>query len=125
MQRSWPNTARRTIRRAVTWRPKQPGDATLDIADLIRPFRYDVVIRAQLFDVIEAQRPAGHEVDDFALELLDHPYAVWYRDVELARFFPWILRDEELARRTYVRRVSQAVATFESVEERGSTPASR
>ncbi len=119
MRRSWPNTARRTVRRALTWRPKQPGDATLDIADLIRPFRYDVVVRAELFDVIDVQRPASHEVDDFALELLDHPYAVWYREVELRRFFPWILRDEDLVRRTYVRRVGQAISTFDSVEERG------
>lgn len=119
MRRSWPNTLRRTVRRAATWRPKHDGDAPLDVAELIRPFRYDVLVRASLFDVIDAERPAPGDVDDLALGLLDHPYAVWYREVELQRFFPWVLRDEDLVRSTFVRRVGQAVSTFTSMEETG------
>ncbi len=119
MPRSWPNTLRRTSRRAVTWRPKHRGDTTLDIASLIRPFRYNVVVRASIFDVIDAERPSDLEVLEFAASLVDHPYAVWFREVELRRFFPWVLSDDELVQRSFTRRVGQAVRTFSSVEQGG------
>lgn len=119
MQRSWPNTVRRTVRRATTWRPKHAGDATLDVSDLIRPYRYDVLVRGALFDEIDARRPAPDQLADFAAGLREHPYAVWFREVELRRFFPWVLADEAQVQERFVRRVGRAVATFDSVERNG------
>ena len=103
----------------MTWRPKHDGDATLDIADLIRPFRYDVVVRGQLFDTIDHQRPLVGEGAEFADAHGDHPYAVWFREVELARFFPWVLGDQERVRAAYAERVTRAIRTFDSVERHG------
>jgi hypothetical protein len=119
--RSLPATVRRTARRAATWRPKRAGDQTIDIAALVSPFRYDVVVRASLFDAIAA-RPAGARDDGFVDTLLEHPYAVWFREVELRRFFPWVLADEAAVVAAYRNRVQRAVRTFESFESRGYDP---
>lgn len=116
--RSLPATVRRTVRRIVTWRPKRAGDEAIDIAEMVSPFRYDVVVRASLFDAIAA-RPAATRDEEFVDSLLSHPYAVWFREVELRRFFPWVLADEAGVVAAYRNRVQRAIATFESFEARG------
>lgn len=120
--RSLPATVRRTVRRAVTWRPKRGGDRPLDIAELVSPFRYDVLVRAALFDAIEA-RPAGASLDDLVRSVATHPYAVWFREVELRRFYPWVLSDEAAVAAAYHDRVARAVRTFESFRAHGFDPA--
>lgn len=119
MKRSWPATVRRTTRRTLTWRPKRAGDATLDIADLVRPFRYDILVRMQLFDLIDTLRPSAADVPELAVSLAEHPYAVWFREVELARFFPWVLDDPAAVDGAFRERVGRAVRTFDSVERNG------
>lgn len=121
MSRSMVATARRTVRRVLTWRPKHEGTETLDVGRLISPFRYDVVVRAQLFDAV-AQRPDGQSIDEFVRSVADHPYGVWFREVELRRFFPWMLHDSSAVMAAYTARVSRAVNTFESFQERGFDP---
>ncbi len=116
--RSLPATLRRTVRRVVTWRPKRDGDQPLDIAALVSPFRYDVVVRAGLFDAIEA-RAAGSSTEDFLESVAEHPYAVWFRQVELRRFYPWVLSDETAVVAAYRDRVLRAVRTYESFRSRG------
>lgn len=118
MARSVVATARRTVRRAATWRPKQDGTESLDVGRLISPFRYDVVVRAQLFDAV-ADRPEGGSIEDFVASVAGHPYAVWFREVELRRFFPWMLDDRREVAAAYAARVARAVATFESFQRRG------
>lgn len=118
MARSVVATARRTVRRAATWRPKQDGTESLDVGRLISPFRYDVVVRAQLFDAV-ADRPEGGSIEDFVASVAEHPYAVWFREVELRRFFPWMLNDPRQVAEAYAARVARAVTTFESFEQRG------
>ncbi|WP_374968282.1 hypothetical protein [Terrabacter sp. BE26] len=118
MARSVVASARRIVRRAATWRPKYDGTESLDVGRLISPFRYDVVVRAQLFDAV-ATRPQGQPVDDFVASVAHHPYAVWFRDVELRRFFPWVLEDPHEVAAAYAARVRRAIGTFESFRERG------
>jgi hypothetical protein len=110
-------TARRTVRRAATWRPKHDGTESLDVGRLISPFRYDVVVRAQLFDAV-ADRRDGQPIDDFVASVADHPYAVWFREVELRRFFPWV-REPRAVAQAYADRVERAVRTFTSFQQRG------
>ena len=85
---------------------------------LISPFRYDVVVRAQLFDAVAA-RPQGQPVDDFVASVAHHPYAVWFREVELRRFFPWVLENPREVAEAYAARVRRAIGTFESFRARG------
>lgn len=119
MPRSFPATARRTVRRALTWRPKLPGQETVSIERLISPFRYDVVVRARFFDTIAESRPDAASMAEFVAEAASHPYAVWFREVELRRFYPWVLRDEAHAATAFARRVERAVRTYDSYLEIG------
>ena len=84
------------------------------IEGLISPFRYDVIVRAQFFDTIAEARPDAASMADFVDEATRHPYATWFREVELRRFYPWVLRDEAHVARAFARRVEKAVRTYES-----------
>lgn len=93
------------------------GEETLDIAKLISPLRYDVIVRAQFFEFLSAH------TDRSAAELtrlaIDEPYFVWFEHIECARFFPELLahRDDLLNR--FALRVAGAVRTLRSFRENG------
>ena len=121
MKRSMSATARRTVRRAVTWRPKQRGTEPIDIAALISPLRYDVRVRADLF------RMLGERERDEPLEALmplvrSSAYAVWFARVAMARFRPWVLEDEALHDEQLRERVRTARALYWSFRDRGFDP---
>jgi hypothetical protein len=110
-------TALRTVRRAVTWRPKQQGREPLDIAALISPLRYDVAVRAQFFDFLAARE---QDEDAAVVEAARHePYAVWFREVAMARFRPWVLKDDHLLAEGFRERVLASRALLRSFESRG------
>jgi hypothetical protein len=110
-------TALRTVRRAVTWRPKQQGREPLDVAALISPLRYDVAVRAQFFDFLATRERDG---DEAVVEAARHqPYAVWFREVAMARFRPWVLKDAGLMAEGFRERVLASRALLRSFESRG------
>ena len=83
------------VRRAVTWKPKKAGDRVIDIAEVISPLRYDVLVRAQFFASSgEARR--GAQPRGLVAAATTEPYAVWFREVAMARFRPWVLEDPDL-----------------------------
>jgi hypothetical protein len=120
-------TARRTVRRAGTWRPKSSPQETVDIRRLISPLRYDVLIRAQLFDLV---RESGHgapgsspDLDQLVAAAHDSAYFVWFRDVAMTRFRPWVLKDPDLLEQQFRERVESAAALYRSFSDRGFDPA--
>ncbi len=121
MKRSPLATLQRTVRRATTWRPKRAGTETIDIAALISPLRYDVHVRAQFFGMLAA-RPAGEPIEQLVDAALQAPYAVWFRHIAMARYRPWVLKDEELFRQQFTERVVTAKALYESVTASGFDP---
>jgi hypothetical protein len=119
-------TARRTVRRATTWRPKTVGRQDVDIAWLISPLRYDVLVRAQLFSFF-AHRPDvdPDELDEREALVADArrlPYATWFRSVAMARFRPWVLDDPVVAEQQFRERVLSALALWRSFRDRGFDP---
>jgi hypothetical protein len=104
VKRSGKATAARTVRRAVTWRPKRRGDRAIRVAELISPLRYDVLVRAQFFEFL-AGRPAGESADELVEAARDEPYAVWFREVAMARFRPWVLTDAGAFQSNFSERV--------------------
>jgi hypothetical protein len=92
------------------------GREVVDIKALISPLRYDVVVRAQfLTDLRTSSEPPG-VLPDFALE---HPYFLWFKYVESARFFPDLLQKPDLLRERYQSRVTRAQATLRSFDAGG------
>jgi hypothetical protein len=118
VKRSGKATTTRTLRRVATWRPKRRGDGPIRIAELISPLRYDVLVRAQFFDFL-AGRPAGESVDDLVEAACDEPYFVWFREVAMARFRPWVLDDPDVMRSDFAERVLASRGLLESFTRRG------
>lgn len=118
MQRSATATLRRTLRRTVTWRPKRLGRRPLRIEQLISPLRYDVLVRASFFEFLAA-RPAGESDSDLVAAAAEEPYAVWFRDVAMTRFRPWVLKDPEALEENFRERVLASRALRESFEANG------
>jgi hypothetical protein len=114
-------TLQRTFRRAATWRPKRSGTDMIDIATLISPLRYDVLVRAQFFGML-ASRPAGEPIEELVDAALGAPYAVWFRHIAMARYRPWVLKDDQLFREQFTERVVTAKALYESVTASGFDP---
>lgn len=114
-------TVARSLRRAVTWKPKRAGQSAIDIGELISPLRYDVLVRAQFFGFL-ASRPSGESEDALVTAAQSEPYAVWFRDVAMARFRPWVLQDPALLAESYAERVLASRALLTSFEARGYDP---
>ena len=112
----------RTLRRAVTWKPKRAGRESIDIAELVSPLRYDVVVRAQFFDFLQ-QRPEGEGDDALVAAAQEQPYAVWFREVAMARFRPWVLEDPQALAEDFTAGVLAARALLRSFHTRGFDPA--
>lgn len=108
--------SQRVMRKLSGLRRMPYGRETVDIMALISPLRYDVMVRAQfLTDLRTSSEPPG-VLPDFAL---DHPYFVWFKYVESARFFPELLTQPDLLRERYHSRVTRAQATLRSFDADG------
>ncbi|MFC7486359.1 hypothetical protein ACOCJ7_14025 [Knoellia sp. CPCC 206453] len=120
MQGSVGRGIRRRVRRAVTWRPTRAGTDPVDIAELIAPLRFDVVVRARFLDWLEPR------LDDdpvaTARQALDHEYAAWFRHIEVARFRPHLASDEVALRTAYGDRVGRTATLLRSYLVRGFDP---
>lgn len=124
MKRSATATVRRTVRRAVTWRPKTRPDEPVDIDQLISPLRYDVLVRAQVFDLVTAMGEAAYtDTDELVAAARESSYWVWFRDVAMARFRPWVLKDPEVLEQQFRERVESAAVLHRSFRARGFDPA--
>ncbi len=120
-----PTGVRRVVhraRRAVLERTARPGTEPVDLSVLITPLRYDVVVRARLFDLL-AERP-DLTGDALVRAASATAYADWFVHVECARFFPELLQDEAARDERFAERVHGAARLLRSVEARGFDPAS-
>jgi hypothetical protein len=92
------------------------GREVVDIKALISPLRYDVVVRAQFLTALRTSSEPPGVLPEFALE---HPYFLWFKYVESARFFPDLLQKPDLLRERYQSRVTRAQATLRSFDAGG------
>jgi hypothetical protein len=117
-------TARRTVRRAATWRPKTRPEQPIDIARLVSPLRYDVLVRAQFFDLVGEIGEDAYEDLDLVLEAAQgSPYHVWWEQVAIPRFFPWVGKDPAQLAASFRERVGDSVRLHRSFRARGFDPA--
>jgi len=120
VKRSPVATLRRTARRAATCRPKTIGSQSLSVPELVSPLRYDVLVRAGLFALVEQQRAAGRGSDaEIVAAAREGAYAVWFEKVAMARFRPWVLQDRDLFEAQFAERVTRSVALWDSFRSGG------
>ena len=105
------------------WRHR-PGREPVDIGSLVSPLRYDVLVRAELFDLME-QRGLD-EIERDPQRLIEaakrHPYRVWFREVACAIRMPWLLEDPPAFERAFRERVERSVQLLRSYQQRGFDP---
>jgi len=118
VKRSLVATSRRTVRRALTWRPKQRGTEAIDIAALISPLRYDVRVRADFFELLST-RDREEPLEALMEQVRHGSYAAWFAKIAMARFRPWVLKDEALFDSQLAERVSTARDLYWSFRDRG------
>ncbi|MEO7269238.1 MAG: hypothetical protein ABIW49_08550 [Knoellia sp.] len=112
MQGSVGRGIRRRVRRAVTWRPTRAGTDPVDIAELIAPLRFDVLVRARFLDWLEPRLDDDPVV--VARQASDGAYAVWFRHVEVARFRPHLVGDEKALETAFIDRVGRTATLLRS-----------
>ncbi|QKE85794.1 hypothetical protein [Arthrobacter sp. NEB 688] len=120
-----PNGIRRVVhraRRAVLERTARQGTEPVDLDSLISPLRYDVVVRARLFDLLAQEPDLGG--DALVRRAAGTAYADWFVHVECARFFPELLQDKAVRDERFAARVHGAARLLRSFEERGFDAAS-
>ncbi|MGV8908968.1 MAG: hypothetical protein ACOH1Y_08280 [Propionicimonas sp.] len=92
----------------------------MNIRALISPLRYDVVVRADFFIFLKARLSEGaRRAEDFGEAALDQPYFVWFRQVAMARFRPWVLEDEDLLHQQFTERVQASIDLWVSFGQNG------
>jgi hypothetical protein len=107
----------------MTWRPKSVGREDVDVAALISPLRYDVLVRAELFTFLEqCDDRQLHDGEALVAAVGELPYATWFRSVAMARFRPWVLDDPVLLQRQFSERVLSALALWRSFRRAGFDP---
>lgn len=121
MKRSPLASLRRTVRRGATWRAKESGDHSLEILSFTSPLRYDVVVRAEFFRWLADNEDGRSDADvvDGARQL---PYRVWFTEVAMARFRPWVLDDPTVLEGQFAERVTSARRLAASIAEHGFDP---
>ncbi len=99
---------------------ERPGREPLEIHRLISPLRYDVLVRAQYFDVCESRLDRiERDFDAHVAASRAHPYHVWFCKVMCAIQMPEVLADAAALERVFAARVRASVALLESFRARG------
>ena len=98
------------------------GDKAIDIAQLISPLRYDVLVRAQFFEFLATRTRRTSPTTALVVAAGSQPYAVWFREVAMARFRPWVLKDPAALRANFAERVLATRALQHSFAQNGFDP---
>ncbi|MGL4744652.1 MAG: hypothetical protein ACRCXL_09750 [Dermatophilaceae bacterium] len=93
------------------------GTEPIEIAALVAPLRYDVVVRARFFDWLEPR--LDDDLEGVVAAAHHEPYAVWFRRVEVARFRPHLAGEPAALETAFADRVRRTAALLRSYGERG------
>ena len=92
----------------------------IDVASLICPLRYDVVLRREFFPFYIAHRDLYlSDFEAFVDLAMDTDYYTWYAQSEVVRCSPYRLNSDELLRSGFVEKIRGAVELHESMMTRG------
>jgi hypothetical protein len=98
-------------------------DEGIEIAALICPLRYDVIVRQEFYRFYEANRDLYEaEFDAFVRLATQSSYYTWYTASEVVRCSPYLQGKDELLRAGFEEQIRRAVALYEELMERGFDP---
>lgn len=82
----------------------------MPIAPLVSPLRYDVVVRAEFFDLVASHPDPDSE--EFVALAESSPYGTWFRLVAVPRFRARLEQDPTALKAAFAARVAGAVALW-------------
>jgi hypothetical protein len=95
----------------------------IEIASIVSPLRYDVLVRSDFFAFYAAQRELYHcDFETFVKLAKKEPYYIWYIESEAVRCLPHLRGNTERLDRHFVHRLKKTAALYESVMQEGYTP---
>lgn len=95
-------------------------DEDIEIASLVYPLRYDIVIRKDFFNFYKTNRDAYNDnFQAFFDEAREHVYYQWFRNVLVPRFKPELSGNTEAIDIVYLDRVQKSAALFDAIEKSG------
>jgi hypothetical protein len=113
---------RRTIRVGNYWywlEVPELGEG-IEIARLVCPLRYDVIVRRDFYSFYEANQDLYRSDFDGFVELVKQgSYYTWFAASEAVRTRPYLLDDHDRLWRQFVSQIRKAVALYESMENQG------
>jgi len=98
-------------------RHSRRGSCPVPLWSLVSPLRYDVVVRAQFFDMVAAA--ADPDSPEFATQAAASPYGAWFRLIAVPRFQPQLVGDQSRIEAAFRARVTSAVALWQAYEANG------
>jgi hypothetical protein len=121
-----PSVSRRLpgrIRRLLERRTFLPGVEPVALDELASPLRYDIVVRADHFRLLDQHLELlERDLEAYLRLAVDHPYYTWYTKVALPRFRPRAHRDDRRSLEAFRRRVVGAAELWRSFKAVGFDP---
>jgi hypothetical protein len=113
--RDWISKARR----GNPWRYRT-ARGELEIAPLVSPLRFDVLLRRSFLDFYGERRELyRRDFEQFARLAREHEYFVWFERVMCTAWQPHVLEDERLLAEAWAKRLHAAAELYDSYESRG------
>ena len=93
---------------------------SLYMHDLIVPYRFDIILRRRMIKALEATPPEdSQDILDLAHET---GYAIWFEEVEVARFRPELSNDPTHRERSLLERARGLLELMQSLRNTGKKP---
>lgn len=111
---------RRALARRAAAARELPGDGLADVAELVSPLRYDVLVRAEHFTFLaEHLEQFERDFEGYFAAALRLPYYTWFTTIALPRFRPRDAATEARRHAAYRQRLLDAASLYRSVREHG------
>ena len=95
----------------------------IEIASIICPLRYDVLVRRDFFAFYESRRDLYHsDFEAFLKQAKQGTYYTWYTESELVRCKPQARNNRDALERGFVTRIKKSAALYENVNQDGYAP---
>jgi hypothetical protein len=100
-----------------------PGDEPVDLAELVSPLRYDVLVRARFLELLgERLDRVDTDLDGVVREAAAHPYHTWFNTIALPRYRPRTAASERRRQQAFRERVLRSAALLVSFRRHGFDP---
>lgn len=95
----------------------------IEIASIVSPLRYDVLVRRDFFSFYAAQRGLYYcDFETFVKLAKKGPYYVWFIESETVRCLPHLRGNAEALDVLFAHRLIKSAALYDSVTQEGYTP---